>query len=399
MGANVGETISMSLSTSMQTSTIGSFVNQAGTAAVAQTVTAAGAGTGGVTGSTITANIEDYSGVDANSIDSGSNLVTINGTNVAGSATYAVSGDSYRAGDSAYAKSAAINASGINGVNATANTSWTLAQVTGGLLVDGATADIQATDTMGYSLTINGTQVINPATQGLMTSTKETITISDAITYINLRTADTGVVASTASNGDLVLTAADGRNISVQEAWTFTDGATAASNSSGTYTSVFGTAVVTDDTTASDDGGTVTQTAVTRRGQITLSSSSDIAISAGAAVIGFGVASMSASSSLAAQNVLTVSGANNAMRSVDSALTAVSNLRSTFGAIQNRFESTIANLSATSENLSASRSRVQDADFAAETAALTRAQILQQAGVSVLAQANVLPQNVLALLQ
>ncbi len=84
---------------------------------------------------------------------------------------------------------------------------------------------------------------------------------------------------------------------------------------------------------------------------------------------------------------------------VDAALTTVSSLRSTFGAIQNRFESTIANLTAISENLSASRSRIQDADFASETAALTRAQILQQAGTAILAQANSAPQTVLALLR
>jgi len=74
-------------------------------------------------------------------------------------------------------------------------------------------------------------------------------------------------------------------------------------------------------------------------------------------------------------------------------------LRSEFGAIQNRFESTISNLQTQSENLSASRGRIQDADFASETAALTKAQILQQAGVSVLAQANAAPQIVLSLLQ
>ena len=91
--------------------------------------------------------------------------------------------------------------------------------------------------------------------------------------------------------------------------------------------------------------------------------------------------------------------ANTAINRIDSALTVVSNLRSTFGAIQNRFESTIASLSAVSENLEASRSRILDADFAAETAALTRAQILQQAGVAILAQANTAPQSVLALLQ
>ncbi|MDX5362618.1 MAG: flagellin, partial [Pseudazoarcus pumilus] len=73
--------------------------------------------------------------------------------------------------------------------------------------------------------------------------------------------------------------------------------------------------------------------------------------------------------------------------------------RSTFGAIQNRFESVTANLTSSVENLSASRSRILDADFAAETANLTRAQILQQAGVAMLAQANALPQNVLSLLR
>jgi flagellin len=67
--------------------------------------------------------------------------------------------------------------------------------------------------------------------------------------------------------------------------------------------------------------------------------------------------------------------------------------------VQNRFESTIANLSTTAENLSAARSRIQDADFAAETASMTRAQILQQAGTAMVAQANSLPQSVLSLLR
>jgi flagellin len=110
-------------------------------------------------------------------------------------------------------------------------------------------------------------------------------------------------------------------------------------------------------------------------------------------------ASTAVSGSLTTAAVDTVANSETTIRQVDSALSAVSSLRSTFGAIQNRFESTIANLASTTENLSAARSRIQDADFASETAALTRAQILQQAGVSILSQANSLPQNVLALLQ
>jgi flagellin len=98
-------------------------------------------------------------------------------------------------------------------------------------------------------------------------------------------------------------------------------------------------------------------------------------------------------------SVTTGAAANDALLTLDFALQQVSGLRAELGAVQTRFESTISNLSITSENLSAARSRIRDADFAAETANLTRAQILQQAGISVLSQANAQPQNVLALLQ
>ncbi|MBR0564546.1 flagellin [Azoarcus sp. L1K30] len=98
-------------------------------------------------------------------------------------------------------------------------------------------------------------------------------------------------------------------------------------------------------------------------------------------------------------DVSTVESSNRTLAMVDSALAAVSSQRARYGALQSRFESTITNLQSTSENLSASRSRIKDADFAAETANLTRAQILQQAGTAMLAQANQLPQQVLQLLQ
>jgi len=98
-------------------------------------------------------------------------------------------------------------------------------------------------------------------------------------------------------------------------------------------------------------------------------------------------------------DVVTRSNASDALSTIDFALQNVSGLRAELGAVQVRFESTIANLSVSAENLSAARSRIQDADFAAETAAMTRAQILQQAGVAMVSQANALPQSVLSLLQ
>jgi flagellin len=98
-------------------------------------------------------------------------------------------------------------------------------------------------------------------------------------------------------------------------------------------------------------------------------------------------------------DVGTVEAATRSLSTVDAAISAVSGQRAKFGALQSRFETTISSLNTTSENLSASRSRVQDADFAIETANLSRAQILQQAGTAMVAQANQLPQGVLALLR
>ncbi len=94
----------------------------------------------------------------------------------------------------------------------------------------------------------------------------------------------------------------------------------------------------------------------------------------------------------------TSANASSAVTSIDSAITLIDTNRGTLGAVQNRLESTISNLSNVSENLSAARSRVLDADIAAETAAMTKNNILQQAGVSILSQANQTPQLALSLL-
>ena len=106
-----------------------------------------------------------------------------------------------------------------------------------------------------------------------------------------------------------------------------------------------------------------------------------------------------ASTGFADLDISTVLGADNAMLAMDGALTAINSARADMGAIQNRFSSVVANLSSTSENLSAARSRIQDADFAKESAQLSRNQILQQAGTAMLAQANQASQGVLALLR
>ena len=100
-----------------------------------------------------------------------------------------------------------------------------------------------------------------------------------------------------------------------------------------------------------------------------------------------------------ATGISTASAATTAMTAIDNALGQVNSARATFGAMQNRFESVISNLKVAAENQTAAKSRIMDADFAQETANLTRAQILQQAGTAMLAQANAAPQGVLSLLR
>ena len=148
-------------------------------------------------------------------------------------------------------------------------------------------------------------------------------------------------------------------------------------------------------------------------GKLTLTSSKDIVIggSANAATtlaqtglgagagVGTGTTAGIAQVGFASENVLDANNADKMILAMDAALKDVNSARAGLGAVQNRFSSVVANLQTTSENLSASRSRIQDTDFAAETASLTRGQILQQAGTAMLAQANSLPNGVLSLLR
>ncbi len=243
----------------------------------------------------------------------------------------------------------------------------------------------------------------------------ETITI-DSIVYEFQNAAGTvsgSNVKVTVTLGDTTNAVATAVRTAINGQRTLGNTTVAASGAAGTVTltqAVYGdeTIAVTEtvadaattaigaETTGTDAVGT---TAVVNGGTLTLSSASNFTLGGSQlAAAGLGSAS-TALSQLGAANISTVSGANAAISVLDGALSQVSSIRAGLGAIQNRFSSTIANLSTTSENLSAARSRIQDADFAAETAALTRGQILQQAGVAILSQANSLPQNVLSLLR
>jgi flagellin len=202
---------------------------------------------------------------------------------------------------------------------------------------------------------------------------------------INAVSDDTGVVASLSKDSELELTAADGRNIEV-------------SFSAGSVSAALGFDATTA-ATVTTAGATVTAFVAT--GSITLQSSELFELAGNSGTqLGFntGVYGVNSDKSVESINISSRDGAVEALDVIDLALEDVSSQRADLGALQNRLESTINNLSTTSENLSASRSRILDADFAAETAQLSRNQIIQQAGVSILAQANQQPQIALALL-
>jgi len=221
-----------------------------------------------------------------------------------------------------------------------------------------------------------------------VTSTTDYSGLRDAI---NAESASTGVVASlNTTAGSLTLTNSDGHNILITDV---------AAGTAGDEVLEVGATATTFASSATLENVTGAETdTICVGGQVSMSSSNSFAVTG--VVATFAGADINASlSSVADVDVSTQTGANSALNVIDEALAFISSTRADLGAVQNRFESTIANLQSVSENVAAARSRIMDADFAAETAELTKAQVLQQAGVAMLAQANMLPQAVLSLLQ
>lgn len=273
------------------------------------------------------------------------------------------------------------NVSGETGVTATART------------------DVKATFSAAgsYALTIKSDN-----------STAETITfslgsasgddLSAAVTAFNDKSGKTGVTASLNSDKTaIVLTNATGNDIALADTTTDNTGTTALHAVEADGETTIGSSVTLLNT------GTAADTSIVV-GQIVFDSEKTFSVSqatGGTNLLGAAGAVTTASTlnKVSDIDISNVEGSNKALKTIDSALALISGQRASYGALQNRLEATVSNLQTTSENLSASRSRIKDADFAAETAALTRAQILQQAGTAMLAQANALPNNVLSLLR
>lgn len=278
------------------------------------------------------------------------------------------------AGASANDVAQAINrASTDTGVNAVARTQVQLEAT----LAGGASST--------YSFTLNAVNATGTQSVDISATINNANDVNAMANAINAKSGQTGITA-VANAGRLTLTSEAGDDIYLEGI---------AGSNGGTL----------GFRAAEDDGTFDTTTAVTAAGtdayvtgQVRLSSSEQYSVSSTDATL-FSAATASSLDSVGEIDITTQEGANNAIKVADSALQFVNNARARLGAVQNRVESTISNLSATHENLSAARSRIQDADFAAETAELTRSQVLQQAGMAMMAQANALPNQVLSLLR
>ena len=309
--------------------------------------------------------------------------ITGNGATVTTASIAASSAANFFNGtSSAAAVAAAVNsAAGTTGVTATATTTATLSGFSAGGAVSLQIYGTPTSGGAGAPVTINATLANTNDMAGLAAA-------------INAQAGVTGVTAvANNTNGSIALTNSAGYDIGIKNLGAQTavltgvaGSATVALNSSGAAGS------------ADIVGGVVSFSSAT---SYTVSSSlTGGNIFASAA----GVANGSALSSVAAIDVTTLTGstptgANNAITVIDAALNNINSSRAALGAMQNRFQSVINNLQTSQENLTASRSRIQDTDFAHETAQLTRGQILQQAGTAMLAQANALPNGVMALLR
>ena len=347
VGPNANETIGVSIA-SMQADDLGRYYVDAVNSTANQ-----GTGSAVATATAAPAN---------NAI--GTQTVTITGAKGVGTV-------SVTAGDTAFDIAAGItNAAASTGVTATAHSTATLS----GLTNDGI-----------VSLTLG-----SGGTTSTVSATVSTTDLSKLATVINDQSGVTGVTA-TVSSGTITLTQADGKDIILEDFTHTTGGTTLTVTTPDTDTTTLTTGT-TDSTRISG------QLEFSSQDAYTVSSSANAA--AGSIINGLaGVVTIASFEEVSLIDISDVAGANDALKIVDSALGKIDSQRGDLGALQNRFESTISNLMNVAENLTAARSRIRDADIAQETSVMTQKNILQQAGVSILSQANQTPQLALSLLQ
>ncbi len=377
-------------------STRGSSAGQ--TSASAYSIAAAINAVSSTSGVTATANATTLNGTAATTfgaITSDANL-TVNGIKVG---NIAAGGDVKGQGANV---AAAINqVSGQSGVTASADATTGKVTLTA---ADGRDISLGSTFTAANSGFVGGATI---AAAGIAATSFTQITSSATLTINGVQVGDIAAGTDAATQGTNVAAAIN--QVSGQS------GVTAAVDVAGlvTLSNVSGRAITLGAGFLAADSGLLAATndkvatQGSAAGTVTLSSNATagIVVSGGAvAEAGLTAGTTAPTTTLSVNSISTISlltatGASDALSAIDGALSQINTSRASLGAYQNRFASTISSLQITSENLTASRSRIQDADFAKESANLSRAQVLQQAGTAMLAQANQSAQGVLSLLR
>jgi flagellin len=283
----------------------------------------------------------------------------------------------------------------LSGVSATTQVALTAAAAAGASAA-GDTITVQINSFTSFSVTLTDAQTASSIASTLSSAIAGVSGLSTALTNAGITTTVSGTdlifIDAEGDNIDVAVTLADGGVAGASQVLTianYSNEATPIAKEAGETLSIAAAGSISAKATGFlDFSGAVSDTATSLTVGGTLSVANITAAT-----------TETLASNVDAVDISTAAGAQSAIETIDGAIKTIDDSRADLGAIQNRLESTISNLTSISENVSAARSRVQDADFASETAALTRNQILQQAGISVLSQANSLPQQVLSLLQ
>ncbi|MDP2243837.1 flagellin [Pseudomonas sp.] len=361
VGANARETIGVSIKAS-SAKDIGSFTIKSSGSQTGKAVIGTALGTAPV------------SGLPA--ITAGALVITGPEGQKGTAATVAING-------SARDIAAAINGVTTDtGVSATASTKAQL-------------SDLGENGIVKFNLKGSGSEVAIEATIGDKTD------LTSLANVINAQSASTGITAdATKGDGKLTLTSKDGYNIEISDFNINEGGGTPLTNATVAKVTSFDEKGVADTANAI----TLSEVAASNIDSATVVGNFSMSALGGFSVTGSATTYIatgdvnSKQSAVSAINIATVDGAQDAIAVIDGALAQIDEVRSGLGAAQNRFDNTISNLQSVQENVSAARGRIQDTDYAAETANLSKNQILQQAGTAILAQANQLPQAVLSLL-
>jgi len=427
IGASVGSTTVAGASASSAYAKAAAVNAQSAATGVTATANTSTTGTGPVAGSSTQSNDLTINGIAIGSISSGSS-VTAQGQNVAQAinkvsaqtgvnATYntstgavtlsAADGRDIKVGAKDGAAAARIlNATGLTAYDSDATVASAGADTINFVAATAAAANGQSISVNGVTFTFNatatGNTIVDPnnvtiGLGGLTIAANTDIATAFANAFDDAKSdTKTGTALASLTRG--------GTGAGVL----LTDSRVGASGTVGRNTTAsVGTLATVANTTAGADVTGITTNSTTATGTLTLSSSQPFSLTGTAdstnGLDGLADAGLSTLNpqltKLSSLDLSTVDGSNKAISILDAALAQVDSQKASLGAYQNRFQATIDNLNTSSQNLSSARSRIQDVDFASETANLSRGQVLQQAGMAILSQANSLPQQVLSLLR